>query len=84
MTLTYFDELKAAIFSRKTVEYYFPGQAVSVPGTAMYNTLKDIDPTKRLSFLYSKIHRWGCHWYGTSRMVLFTQDGIFVRNKSIS
>ena len=49
MTLTYFDELKAAMsFLGKQSNTIFLGQAVSVPGTAMYNTLKDIDPTKRI------------------------------------
>ena len=47
--MKYFDELK------KTMEWLstqqstvFIGQAVEVPGTAMYNTLKDIDIKKRI------------------------------------
>ena len=47
--MKYFDELK------KSMEWIgakegtiFIGQAVEVPGTAMFNTLKDIDKTKRV------------------------------------
>ena len=47
--MKYFDELK------KTMEWLgskentiFIGQAVEVPGTAMFNTLKDIEKTKRV------------------------------------
>ena len=45
----YFDELKAAMnYLGKKSNTVFIGQAVSVPGTAMYNTLKEIDPCKRI------------------------------------
>lgn len=47
--MKYFDELK------KTMEWlgeksdtFFIGQAVEVPGTAMFNTLKDVESDKRL------------------------------------
>ena len=50
--MKYFDEIK------KSMEYLamvkntvFLGQAVSVPGTAMFNTLKDIDLKKKIEFI---------------------------------
>src|SRR3990167_2009861 len=47
--MTYFDELKKAMEWLATKEdTYFVGQAVGAAGTAMYSTLKDIDPNKRL------------------------------------
>jgi pyruvate/2-oxoglutarate/acetoin dehydrogenase E1 component len=48
MTLSYFNELKRSMEWLSTQSStIFLGQAVSVPGTAMFNTLKDIDPSLR-------------------------------------
>ena len=47
--MKYFDELKRSmewIGSKENT--IFIGQAVEVPGTAMFNTLKDIDQSKRV------------------------------------
>ena len=47
--MKYFDELKRSmewIGSKENT--IFIGQAVEVPGTAMFNTLKDIDNSKRV------------------------------------
>lgn len=47
--MTYFDELKKAMeWLASKPDTFFMGQAVGCAGTAMYNTLKDIDPEKRL------------------------------------
>jgi pyruvate/2-oxoglutarate/acetoin dehydrogenase E1 component len=47
--VNYFDELKKAMeWLAAKPDTYFMGQAVGCPGTAMYSTLKDIDPAKRL------------------------------------
>ena len=47
--MKYFDELKRSMeWLGEKKSTYFIGQAVEVPGTAMFNTLKDIDPKKRL------------------------------------
>ena len=47
--MKYFDELKKSMeWLGEKESTYFIGQAVEVPGTAMFNTLKDIDPEKRL------------------------------------
>jgi len=47
--MKYFEELKKSMnFLSKNKKTIFLGQAVSVPGTAMSNTLKDIDPSKLL------------------------------------
>lgn len=47
--MTYFDELKRSMEWLATKQNtFFMGQAVGSPGTAMFNTLKDIDPGKRL------------------------------------
>ena len=47
--MKYFDELKKSMeWLGEKNSTYFIGQAVQVPGTAMFNTLKDIDPKKRL------------------------------------
>lgn len=47
--MTYFDELKRTMEWLATMNNtFFIGQAVGSSGTAMYNTLKDIDPAKRL------------------------------------
>ena len=45
----YFDELKRAmnLLGEKS-NTIFIGQAVSVPGTAMFNTLKEVNPEKRI------------------------------------
>ena len=39
---------------------FFIGQAVEVPGTAMFNTFKDIELLKRLRSQFLKILKWGC------------------------
>jgi pyruvate/2-oxoglutarate/acetoin dehydrogenase E1 component len=45
----YFDELKRSMeYLATDPRTLFIGQAVAVPGTAMSNTLKDIDPTRLL------------------------------------
>ena len=42
--MIYFDKLtEAMLYLGEQPNTVFIGQAVSVPGTAMYNTLKDID-----------------------------------------
>ena len=47
--MKYFDELKKSMeWLGKKNDSYFIGQAVEVPGTAMFNTVKDVDPDKRL------------------------------------
>jgi pyruvate/2-oxoglutarate/acetoin dehydrogenase E1 component len=47
--VTYFGELKRAMeWLAAQRDTLFLGQAVGSPGTAMFNTLKDIDPGKRL------------------------------------
>lgn len=45
--MAYFDELKRSMeFLAQDPRTLFIGQAVAVPGTAMSNTLKDVDPTR--------------------------------------
>lgn len=47
--MKYFDELKRSMeFLATDPRIRFIGQAVAVPGTGMSNTLKDIDPKKRI------------------------------------
>jgi pyruvate/2-oxoglutarate/acetoin dehydrogenase E1 component len=47
--MKYFDELKKSMeWLGKKSDTFFIGQAVEVPGTAMFNTVKDIDNDKRL------------------------------------
>ena len=47
--MRYFDELKKSMeWLASQEDTYFVGQAVEVPGTAMYNTVKDIEISKRL------------------------------------
>lgn len=47
--MAYFDHLKQAMnWLALQQDIYFVGQAVSVPGTAMYNTLKEVPLDKRL------------------------------------
>ena len=47
--MKYFDELKKSMdWLGAQDDTFFIGQAVEVPGTAMFNTVKDINPTKRL------------------------------------
>ena len=47
--MKYFDELKKSMeWLASQEDTYFVGQAVEVPGTAMYNTVKDIEISKRL------------------------------------
>ena len=45
--MAYFDELKRSMeFLAQDPRTLFIGQAVAVPGTAMSNTLKDVDPAR--------------------------------------
>jgi pyruvate/2-oxoglutarate/acetoin dehydrogenase E1 component len=47
--MKYFDEIKKSMeYLAKKKNTVFLGQAVCVPGTAMFNTLKDIDVKKRI------------------------------------
>lgn len=47
--MAYFDELKAAMnWLGNQKDTVFVGQAVRVPGTAMFNTLKDVPESRRL------------------------------------
>tara|TARA_S200000501_G_scaffold378288_1_gene440195 strand:- start:42 stop:608 length:567 start_codon:yes stop_codon:yes gene_type:complete len=47
--MKYFDEIKRSMnFLGKNKKTIFLGQAVSVPGTAMYNTLTEVNKKKRL------------------------------------
>ena len=47
--MKYFDEIKKANEWLATKpETFFMGQSVGCPGTALFNTVKDIDPLKRL------------------------------------
>ena len=47
----YFDELKRSMeWLASKEDTIFIGQAVGAPGTAMFNTLKDIDEKKRIEF----------------------------------
>lgn len=47
--MTYFDELKTAMdWLGSQKDTIFVGQAVKVPGTAMFNTLKEVPSEKRL------------------------------------
>ena len=49
IAMKYFDELKKSMeWLGEQNDSFFIGQAVEVPGTAMFNTLKDIKPDKRL------------------------------------
>ena len=46
--MKYFDEIKRSMeYLAKNKNTIFLGQAVSVPGTAMFNTLKDINKKKK-------------------------------------
>jgi pyruvate/2-oxoglutarate/acetoin dehydrogenase E1 component len=47
--MKYFDEIKKSMeYLAKRKNTVFLGQAVSVPGTAMFNTLKDINSKKKI------------------------------------
>ena len=47
--MKYFDEIKRSMeYLAKNKNTIFLGQAVSVPGTAMFNTLKDINKKKKI------------------------------------
>lgn len=47
--MKYFEQIKKSMeWLAEKEETIFIGQAVEYPGTAMYNTIKDIDPSKRL------------------------------------
>ena len=47
--MKYFDEIKKSMeYLAKNKDTVFLGQAVRVPGTAMFNTLRDIDKKKKI------------------------------------
>ena len=47
--MKYFEQIKKSMeWLAEKEETIFIGQAVEYPGTAMYNTIKDIDPSKRI------------------------------------
>ena len=47
--MKYFDEIKKSMeYLAKNKDTVFLGQAVKVPGTAMFNTLRDIDKKKKI------------------------------------
>ena len=49
MSLKYFSELKRSMeYLAKNKKTYFLGQATVYPGTAMFNTLKDINNSKKI------------------------------------
>ena len=49
MKLKYFNELKKTMeYISKNKKVIFLGQAVTYPGTAMFNTLKDISPQQKI------------------------------------
>ena len=55
--MKYFDEIKRSMeYLAKNKNTIFLGQAVSVPGTAMFNTLKDIN--KKIELLLLKKCKW--------------------------
>ena len=57
--MKYFDEIKKSMeYLAKRKNAVFLGQAVSVPGTAMFNTLKDINSKKKLNYLLQKKCKW--------------------------
>ncbi len=57
--MKYFEELKKSMtFLSKKKKVIFIGQAVSYPGTAMYNTLKDVDKKKDMNYLWLKKCKW--------------------------
>ena len=54
--MKYFDELKKSMnYLADNEKTIFIGQAVEVPGTAMSNTLKDINKSKLIEIKISKI-----------------------------
>ena len=57
--MKYFKELKRSMeYLAKKKNSIFLGQAVEVPGTAMYNTLKNVDKKKKLNYLLRKKCKW--------------------------
>ena len=74
--MTYFDELKKSMeYLGSKKDTLFLGQAVEVPGTAMFNTIKGI--AKALNDLVVRI----CKWYDMINelvlLLLFFLGGIF-------
>ena len=60
--MRYFDELKRSMNWIATQQNsIFVGQAVSVPGTAMYNTLKEVPEDQRLELPVFEDTQMGCH-----------------------
>lgn len=60
MVKTYFEELKNAMeFLAKDPRTLFVGQAVNNPGTAMFNTLKNINEAKKIEMPVSEDFQMG-------------------------
>ncbi|MDA7756427.1 hypothetical protein N8920_00870 [Opitutales bacterium] len=58
--MSYFEELKKSMeFLGENKKVLFLGQAVSVPGTAMSNTLKDINPSQKVEMPVSEEMQMG-------------------------
>ena len=58
--MKYFDELKKSMdFLSKQKNTIFLGQAVEYPGTAMFNTLKNINHNKKIEFPVSEEMQMG-------------------------
>ena len=55
--MKYFDELKRSMdWLSEKPDTIFLGQAVEFPGTAMTNTLKDVDKNKLLEFPVNEVN----------------------------
>lgn len=50
--------IKSMNFLAKNKKVIFLGQSVKFSGNAIFNTLKDIDKKKKLSYLYSRMCKW--------------------------
>ena len=60
--MKYFDELKRSMeFLAEKKDTIFIGQAVEVPGTAMSNTLKNINKKKLIELPVAEKCKWVCH-----------------------
>ena len=57
--MRYFEELKKSMeYMSRSEKTIFIGQAVEVPGTAMSNTLKNINQKKKSNFQSQKKCKW--------------------------
>ena len=80
--MRYFNELKKSMeYLAKNKKTFFIGQAVEVPGTAMTNTLKDINKKKLLELPVTEEMQMGITigmlMNGYIPISIF-QDGIFI------